>query len=85
MSARLRVSEWEFLRAPRLHPPRNARLMPTLREAHVNCPKCGHGFIVRDNGGMTKAKADKIWKATEEAFALIDKAFDKLFHPSLWK
>lgn len=52
--------------------------MTILRKAHVNCPKCGHGFTVRDNGGLTKAKADAIWKAVDDAFAAMDKAFAKM-------
>lgn len=52
--------------------------MTTLRKAKVKCPKCGHGFTVRDNGGMTKAQADKTWKVIDEAFELMDSAFGKL-------
>lgn len=51
--------------------------MTTLRKAHVKCPKCSHGFTVRDNGGLTPAQADKAWRAMDEAFALMDKAFAK--------
>lgn len=51
--------------------------MATLRKAHVKCPKCNHGFIVRDNGDLTPAQADKVWKTVDEAFALMDKAFAK--------
>lgn len=57
--------------------------MTTLRKAHVACPKCGHGFIVRDNGGLTLAQADKVWKAVDEAFAAVDRAFAKIRR--IWK
>jgi len=56
--------------------------MPTLRKADVKCPKCGHGFAVRDNGGLTKTEADRKWKALDEACAAMDRAaakFDKIF------
>lgn len=66
--------------------------MTTLRKANVNCPKCGHGFVVRDNGGLSKEKADKIWAASDVAFAAMDrafkemdKAFRKVFDRNLWK
>lgn len=49
--------------------------MVTLRKAHVNCPRCGHGFTVRDNGGLSKEAADKIWKASDEIFAAADRLF----------
>ena len=49
--------------------------MVTLRKANVNCPKCGHGFTVRDNGGLSPEKANKIWKATDELFAAADRLF----------
>lgn len=52
--------------------------MTTLRRAHVNCPKCGHGFTVRDNGGLTKERADAIWKAIDEVWAAVDRAFAKM-------
>lgn len=52
--------------------------MTTLRKAHVNCPNCGHGFTVRDNGGLTKVQADRVWKAVDEAFAAMDRAFAKM-------
>jgi hypothetical protein len=57
--------------------------MTTLRKAHVNCPKCGHGFTVRDNGGLTPAQADRVWKAVDEAFAAMDRAFAKMRR--IWK
>ena len=53
--------------------------MVTIRKAKVYCPKCGHGFIVRDNGGLTKQKDDRAWKAFDEAFARWDKAVEKLW------
>ena len=49
--------------------------MTTLRKAHVHCPKCGHGFTVRDNGGLSKAEADKVWKAADSLFAAADRMF----------
>lgn len=49
--------------------------MTTLRKAHVDCPKCGHGFTVRDNGGLTPKEADRVWKKFDEAFAAMDRAF----------
>lgn len=57
--------------------------MTTLRKADVNCPKCGHGFTVRDNGGLSKEQADNAWRAFDRAFVLMDRAFsqmDKAFH-----
>lgn len=56
--------------------------MSTLRKADVKCPKCGHGFVVRDNGGLTKVQVDKAWKASDELFKAVDKAFkafDRIF------
>lgn len=52
--------------------------MTTLRKANVKCHKCDHAFVVHDNGGFTKAQADKGWKNFDEAFAMMDRAFAKL-------
>lgn len=49
--------------------------MVTLRKAHINCPKCGHGFTVRDNGGLSPAEADRVWKMADELFAAADRLF----------
>lgn len=57
--------------------------MPTLHKASVNCPKCNHGFIARDNGGLSPKDADKVWKAFDEAFAAMDRAFAKM--RAIWK
>ena len=59
--------------------------MKAIRQATVSCPKCGHHFVVRDNGGIPKERADRIFKASDEAFAAIDRLLKQLFHPSLWK
>jgi hypothetical protein len=55
----------------------------TLRKAHVNCPKCGHGFTVRDNGGLSKDQADKVWRAVDDAWAAIDRVFAQVGR--IWK
>lgn len=61
--------------------------MVTMRRAHVGCPKCGHRFTVRDNGGLSKENTDKVWAAFDKTFIEMDKAFrsmDRMFK-KLWK
>lgn len=52
--------------------------MVTLRKAHVKCPKCGADLIVRDNGGLSKEEADQVWKAFEQGWAMIERAFARM-------
>lgn len=49
--------------------------MTVLRKAHIHCPKCNHGFTVRDNGGLTPKQADAVWAAFDKAFDTMDRAF----------
>ena len=50
------------------------------KEAHIKCPHCGGGFIVRQvDGDLSSEQRRKIWAAADEAFKAIDTAMDKAF------
>lgn len=52
-----------------------------ILEAHVNCPRCKHGFTVRnvERGNVSPDEARKIASAVDEMFSAMDKAFKKIF------
>lgn len=63
-----------------------------IRRANVNCPKCGHPFVVRQqtetqmNSNVspeTEAALGGVWAAFDKTFELMDDVFKKVFKPKL--
>ena len=62
------------------------------REMNFDCPNCGGHITVRvktesagGGGSPSPEQAAKIWAAVDDMWRGVDKAFAKIFHPSLWK
>ena len=58
-----------------------------MRQAKIECPHCGGSITVRQvqEGDIPPQQAARIWKAADEAFKAMDRAFQKVLDPRLWR
>lgn len=55
-----------------------------MKQARINCPKCGAHITVRDAADIAPENQRKIFAAADAMFKSLDEHFKKIFDRKLW-
>ena len=56
-----------------------------MKQARINCPKCGAHITVRDAADIAPENQRKIFAAADAMFKSLDEHFKKIFDRKLWR
>lgn len=61
-----------------------------MKQAQIKCPHCGTQITVRQTadgvgGGISTDNQSKIFAAADRMFKAMDKHFNEIFDPKLWR